>query len=579
MNSSINSIILFFVLVVVGGAVKAQTPTYIFPGGTSNNSWPFNAGSTGSNKVQWVYLPSEFTPTLQAGIITHVYFRTNTAAASRTFNDLRISIRHTNITTFPNSTYLTGLTVCYGPTTTTINVPSSGWFGVQLTTPFVYDGTSNLIIEATSNNANSVTVAQATTGGNKRIYGNVNNATGTAGTGYSACGLEIVTCSTAINQQPAPITICEDEQATFSITSTDASVFKWQVDEGTGFFDVTNGPTYAGATTQTLTVNNTPATYDNYQYRCLIAKGSSTSCVDTSDTVKLNVYGLVKADPFKANDTTCIGATKDLEIKATGATVNYRWQVYNSLTQAFEDIMGQPPYILMGDVLRIAGVSDTLDGIRYRCLVDGICDTLTSNETRLTVLTIPKVSIHPADVTTDQGKDVMFEVQATGAAAKYRWQAATGNDSFAFINDGGIYSGVKTNRLRVFGVSRIQDGFQFRCEVRTSSSCNAPGDTSNFGVLYVNPPASVNGLAATDEIIVFPNPVGNELYIKTTFSQSNIGLKYKVVDKTGKTLLVGNLDAGAETKVDVSKLAADIYLLEILDASGKGLGTSRFTRL
>lgn len=576
-----NFIKLMLAIVIAASAANhanAQNPTYTTPGGTSNNNFPFN--STSSNKVQWVYTPGEFTPGLQAGLITHVYFRsTNSISTTKSFADYMISIGHVNFANFSNGTFITGLTTCYGPTTSNITFNSNGWFGVQLATPFAYDGTSSLVIEATITNTTSTTVSQNTTNGNKRIWGGRTSSSGSTGTGQAACGLEIVTCSTAVNQQPISTTICENKEAVFTITSTDATVFQWQVDEGNGFIDVANSTIYTGATSQALHVKNTPETFDGYQYRCLIAKGASTSCVDTSDTVTLNVYGLVKADPLRANDSTCIGATKDLEIKATGATVNYRWQVFNSITQTYDDITGQPPYIPMGNVLRIAGASDTLDGILYRCIVDGICDTLVSNETRLTVLTIPKVSIHPVDVTTVQGKDVLFEVQASAAGAKYRWQAAAANDSFSFINDGGIYSGVKTNRLRVYGVSRIQDGFQFRCEVRTASSCNAPGDTSNFAVLYVNPPASVNGIATSEQVIVFPNPVDNELYIKTTYGQMYNGLKYKIVDKTGRALMVGNLDSGSDSKIDVAKLQADVYILEILDINGQGLATSRFSKL
>ena len=568
-----------WILFVAVTVASAQTPSYITPGGSSNNSFPFNSSS--SNKVQWVYTPTEFSPNLQAGLITHVYFSSsNSSSTTKSFSDYRISIGHVNFANFSNGTFITGLTTCYGPTTSSITFNSGGWFGVQLSTPFAYDGTSSLVIEATITNTTGTTVNQNTTNGNKRIWGGRTATSGSTGTGQAACGLEIVTCSTAITQQPVSKTICENEQAVFGITSTDATVFKWQVDEGSGFIDVANSANYTGANTQTLTINNTPATFDAYQYRCLVAKGSSTSCADTSDTVTLNVYGLVKADPMPANDTTCINAIKDMEIKATGAMTGYRWQIYNVITQQYEDITGQAPYQLMGNVLRIAGVSDTLDGSRYRCLVDGICDTLTSTETRLTVLPIPKVGVHPVDVTADQGDKVTFEVQATTSGALYQWQASAGNDSFAFINDGGIYSGVKTNRLTVFGVSRVQDEFRFRCVVRTASSCNAPGDTSTFAVLFVNPAVSVQGINTEVGLSVYPNPTGNVLYIKaTTLSRDNDGLKYKIMDKTGKTLVVGNIAGGSENKIDVAHLPADIYLLEILDKSGRDIATSRFTKL
>jgi len=216
---------LVFMLALFTTGALAQTPTYITPGGSSNNNFPFN--STSSNKVQWVYTPTEFTPSLQAGMITHVYFRSaNSSSTTKSFADYRISIGYVNYSTFPNGTFATGLTTCYGPTTSNITFSSGGWFGVQLTTPFAYDGVSSIVIEATITNTTSTTVSQNTTNGNKRIWGARTATSGSTGTGHAACGLEIVTCSTAVSQQPVPSVICEDEQTAFSIAATDATVFK-----------------------------------------------------------------------------------------------------------------------------------------------------------------------------------------------------------------------------------------------------------------------------------------------------------------------------------------------------------------
>ncbi|HEY9177984.1 MAG TPA: T9SS type A sorting domain-containing protein [Flavipsychrobacter sp.] len=480
------------------------------------------------------------------------------------------------------STNFTTLHITYGATNGVIqavNIPISAGDKIGIVGQAGNVNSYGTVSGTTNIGGNSVTLARIGYQGNMTSTGIANYWTEPASSSISRVEMYYTTCSTAVTQQPSSVTICESKQASFAITATDVTSYKWQVDEGSGFFDVTNSTHYAGATTNTLSVNNTPATFDGYQFRCLVSKGSGAACADTSDTVSLNVHGLVKAEPLRSSDTTCINAVKDIEVKSTGGIINYHWQVYNPITRVFEEITGQPPYMLMGNVLRITGAGDTLDGIRYRCIIDGICDTLVSNETRLTVLSIPKVGVQPQDITTEQGKDVVFEVQATGNAAKYRWQAAAANDTFSYINDGGIYNGVKTNRLKVSGVTRIQDGFQFRCEVRTSSSCNAPGDTSDFAVLYVTPAASVQGLANANELVVFPNPAGNELYIKTTYIQHNKALKYRVVDKTGKTLIAGDLATGVEAKIDVTKLPADIYLVEMQDESGQTLATSRFTKL
>lgn len=562
---------IFIVPLVVNNA-NAQTPTYVYPGGSSNNSWPFNAGSTGSNKVQWVYQASQFTPTLPAGLITHVYFRTNTGAASRTFNDMRISLNHASFTTFPSGTYVTGMNVCYGPTTTTISVPSSGWFGVQLTTPFYYDGTSSLIIEATSNNANGVTVAQETSNGNRRIYGNVNNSSGTANSGLTACGLEIVTCSTAVTKQPIASTICDGNNTAFSINAIDVDNYQWQVNDGQGFSNISNGSVYSGATTNTLSLTNTPYGNDGYEYRCLISK---TSCADTSDSVVLTVNGKVNMTDLPGYDTTCINAIKDIAVKATGTINNYKWQYYNTVTSKFEDVPNVAPYNLMGNVLQIAGVNDTMKGIQFRCIINGVCDTVTSGATSLVVLDLPKVAVQPVDVNAKNGDVARFEVQANSADVRYQWQVAA-KDTFVNINDGGIYAGARSNRLVVSGVSRVQDNFKFRCEIKTTASCVAPGDTSNFAVLYVEPPLAITNVNADNTIGLYPNPTGSDLFIKGAITA---GMKYMVVDKMGKSILVGNLDNPQATKIDVSSLPIGMYIVKIINDSNVPVSILKFSKM
>ncbi len=574
---TLRNIIPALLLLMFATQAWAQVPTYITAGGSSNNNFPFN--TTSSNKVQWLYPPSDFTPAVQAGLITHVYFRSgNSGGQTKTFADLRISIGYASFTTFPNGTFVTGLTQCYLASSTTINIPSNGWFGVELDNPFNYDGTSNLVIEATITNTTGITVAQATNNGNKRIWGNRTASSGSTGTGQAPCGLEIVTCSTAITKDPVPsVTVCENQQTSFEALAIDVTSYQWQVDEGTGYMDIANNTNYAGATTNKLTVKNIPATFHGNKYRCLALK---SSCVDSSKAALLNVNGLVSSDPLQAKDTTCIGSTKDLVVVANGAVTGYKWQIYNQ-TLGFVDVPNAPPYIFMGDTLRINGVPDTLDGSSFRCVVTGICNNNTSTSTDLTVNIVPSVAVHPTDKLVNSGESVLFEIQATGKGATYQWQVeSTDKPGFSNINNNGIYSGVKTNRLRVTGVSRIQNDYKFRCVVGTSSGCVTPGDPSNFAILNVNPPVSVETITGNDLMLLYPNPTGtSELYIKLSGTVAETGMKYKVVDKTGRTILVGNISASDKTTVDVGSLPADIYLVQILDAGNTAVANSRFTKL
>lgn len=554
-------------------SVLAQ-PSYITPGGTSNNNYPFNDAN--NNKVQWVFAPTEFTPGLVAGMITHVYFRTaNSQSTTKTFNDLQISIKEVNYSTFSTGNFEASVVNCYGPTTTTISIPSDGWFGVKLATPFVYDGTSNLIIEAIVTNQNSLTVAQNSTNGNKRVWGAPAATSGGMGTGQTACGLEIITCSTEVTKSPLSTTVCETDNFTLEMEGEDIGTYQWQVGRGGGTFtNVADNANYSGSTTATLQVSNVPLTVNNAVYRCRVSR---SACVDSTDEATITVNGLVKMEPFKSKDTTCLTATKDLTIKGTGAIEEYKWQVFVH-NVGFIDVPEIAPYTHLGNTLRITNVPDTLDGGRFRVILNGICDTLVSNELELEVEPIPYVGRSPQDITTKQGTNVTFTVEATSAGARYIWQVATPEGSFVNVNDGGVYQGVRTDRLLVRGASRAFDGFKFRCVILSPQMCNAPGDTSDFAVLTVEQPAGINNVNGTVEMMVYPNPSNaSDVFINTDANITGRDLKYRIMDKTGRLILTGDITAN-NTRVNISALPADLYLVQLVE-SGKLIGNTRFTRL
>lgn len=51
------------------------------------------------------------------------------------------------------------------------------------------------------------------------------------------------------------------------------NTYRWQVDNGTGYVNVTNNATYTGATTNTLNILAVPTAYTGYKYRCIIQNG------------------------------------------------------------------------------------------------------------------------------------------------------------------------------------------------------------------------------------------------------------------------------------------------------------------
>ncbi|MCB0700064.1 MAG: T9SS type A sorting domain-containing protein, partial [Chitinophagaceae bacterium] len=233
-----------------------------------------------SNKVQWVYTPSEFTPALPAGKITHIYLRTaNSQGLTRSFDSLRISFKTVSYSTFPSATFESGATLIYGPKNTSIAIPSSGWFGVELENPIQYDGLSNFIVEFTITNTNSTTIAQNTGNGTKRIWGGRWSASGSSGTGHVACGFEVQTCPVDITSHPTNAAICAGANTSMSVVANNTNGYQWQISNNSGvsWSNVSNGGLYSGANSATLSITNATPGMGGYRYRC-IATNSGSSC-------------------------------------------------------------------------------------------------------------------------------------------------------------------------------------------------------------------------------------------------------------------------------------------------------------
>ena len=87
---------------------------------------------------------------------------------------------------------------------------------------------------------------------------------------------------TEILTGPSDITINENANASFSISSENETGFQWQEDKGTGFNDITDGGIYSGATTATLNLTSTPLANNGFSYRCIV---SGTPDVTSSDAI------------------------------------------------------------------------------------------------------------------------------------------------------------------------------------------------------------------------------------------------------------------------------------------------------
>ncbi len=192
-------------LEATGGLVSASSPAIIGTGtsvaGTTAYPNPLSA-YYGGVKHQMIYLASELTaqgltantPISSVGLYINAF-------VANACTDLTIRMKNTSSTVLTG--FEAGTTNVYGASTFTPS--ATGWINFTLTTPFTWDGTSNLIVEFVHNAGNSgngsgTTVRYTTTTGANRTYYGARDSVAGGISGYDA--LTSYTSSAATTSRP-----------------------------------------------------------------------------------------------------------------------------------------------------------------------------------------------------------------------------------------------------------------------------------------------------------------------------------------------------------------------------------------
>jgi len=116
----------------------------------------------------------------------------------------------------------------------------------------------------------------------------------------------------SITNQPANQTnICPESNTSFSVTATDADTYQWQVNQSSGFANISNGGVYSNATTNTLNITGVTFAMNNYEYRCIL---TNTDGNTTSNTAVLSTDNQNPVTP------TLVTLTSECSVIATAPT-------------------------------------------------------------------------------------------------------------------------------------------------------------------------------------------------------------------------------------------------------------------
>lgn len=163
------------------------------------------------------------------------------------------------------------------------------------------DGIYNLVeLDSDNDLCSDVIEAGFNDSNNDRFLGTVSppavNKKGivTSGIGYTTPNLNYtIAAPIVIDKQPENKSVCQLQNAVFTITAASVSGYQWQVSTNNGaiWTDLVNNATYSGVNTLSLTVSGVLKSIDNYQYRVFLNR-TGNSCGLYSGAATLTILAL-----------------------------------------------------------------------------------------------------------------------------------------------------------------------------------------------------------------------------------------------------------------------------------------------
>ncbi len=305
------------------------------------------------------------------------------------------------------------------------------------------------------------------------------------------------------------------------------------VPAGTTITFSTNPVTPGNSTIVTL---NNANTLSNGTYNVTIqgVAGAITQTRIISYTINAGAAPVITLQP--ANSTVCAGTNATFTTTVTGG-LSYQWQLSTDGGGTWNNIIGA-----IASSYTVTSPTVAQNNYRYRVIITGQCNMVTSAGGTLTVNTAPAITAQPQNITVCAGTTATFNSTATGSGLTYQWQLS--------IDNGVTYNNILTAIGASYTTPSATNGMNgYRYRVIVSGSCPSAA-TSTGAILTVGDAAFVTSQPTSTTICIGSNATftvaatGTSLTYQWQVSMDGGATWANITGQTGTTLTLSSVTIG-----------------------------------
>ncbi len=470
---------------------------------------------------------------------------------------------------------------CPTPATLTLNIPTNsiGGFTNGITLAATAGVPSGTTVTFAPNPITPGTVAVATL--NNAISLSAGTYTITVTGTATGASVKTTTISFVITAGSPPIittnissvSLCAPDVTTFTAAATGIGLtYQWQ-SAPSGSTTFTNIPTATSAS-YTIPAPSTVA-MDGNQYRLSILSTCLPTTPSFTNIAVLGVKGRVALTQQPVSLLGCTGVNYTFTGSATalGNGITYQWQTSNTgVPGTFTNIIGatgvstgtsNASYI-------INSATSNLNGTFYRVYFTVPCGSSTSADTSIAVKL--SVSVKPTIVLTAPATSALNASANQGIFTTISPANFVG--TYTWTRNGTVIPNTLASSfilLPVDGIGKYQ----------VSTKDAVTGCLSESNILDIDAEKADN--IAKNQLFVYPNPVSNIMLVRFNFPNvGTTGTMLNIYDEKGARVmskpytLTGTF---GRMEVNMSSLQLGTYMVYLMDASGKKLGSTKVVKV